>query len=134
MEIKKKTNPAGAIKMIVAAGAVAGSVSLWSTFSAKAIEISNQKMAAKNTDSKVAEVVQPVVVNTPFQPDPTSTATSVPVLRAVNIDFAGKPAPVQPVVSRVVINIGPRAAPSTSSSSSSGSSSAPAPVTNTKTS
>jgi hypothetical protein len=134
MEQKRNTNSTGALKVLVAASTVFGSISLWAMFSNKSIEIASQKLAAQNSTAKVVPVIQPVVVNTPFQPLPTATATSVPVLRVVNIDFGNKTAPVQPAVQTIVINTGGSSASSGSGSSGGSSASAPAPVTNTKTS
>jgi hypothetical protein len=134
MEQKRNTNSTGALKVLVAASTVFGSISLWAMFSNKSIEITNQKLAAQNSTAKVMPVSQQVVANTPFQPSPTATATSVPALRVVNIDFGNKTAPVQPAVQTIVINTGGSSASSGSGSSGGSSAAAPAPVTNTKTS
>jgi hypothetical protein len=133
MNPKKKSNSTDAVKIIVAAGALAGSLSLWSMFSNKSIEDANQKLAAGQASGGVAPASAQVVVNTPFQPVPTATPTEVPSLRVVNIDFAGMPTASAPVIQRVVINTGGSGS-SAGSSSSGSAASAPAPVTNTKTS
>ena len=134
MNSNKNTNSTDAIKIIAAAGAVAGSIGLWSMFSNRSIEIANQKLLEGQSSGGVASASQPLVVNTPFQPDPTATATTAPALREVNISFDGAPAPAQPEIQRIVINTGTTASGSASGGGSSNNASAPAPVTNTKTS
>jgi hypothetical protein len=113
----------------VAAGALAGSLSLWSMFSNKSIEDANQKLAAGQASGGVAPASAQVVVNTPFQPQPTATPTQAPLLRVVNINFSGMPTVPQPAISRIVVNSG-----GSGSAANSSSAAAPAPVTNTTTS
>lgn len=134
MNQNKKSSPAGAIKVIAAAGAVAGSIGLWGMFSNKSIAIANEKMIEGQLSGWVTSASQPLVVNTPFQPDPTPTATAAPTLREVNISFDGAPVPIQPQIQRIVIETGGSGSTSGSAGGSSSSASAPAPVTNTKTS
>jgi hypothetical protein len=133
MNQKKKSYPSEAVKVIVAAGALAGSVGLWSLFSTKSIESANLVLTSGQSAGGVVPAAHPQVVNTPFQPVPTATPTEVPSLRVVNIDFAGMPTASAPVIQRVVINTGGSGS-SAGSSSSGSAASAPAPVTNTKTS
>lgn len=127
MNSKKKSYSTDAVKIIVAAGALAGSLSLWSMFSNKSIEDANQKLAAGQASGGVVPVSAQAVVNTPFQPQPTATPTQAPLLRVVNINFSGMPTASKPAISRIVVNTGGSGSAATSSS-------APAPVTNTKTS
>jgi hypothetical protein len=129
MNPKKKSNSTDAIKIIVAAGALAGSLSLWSMFSNKSIEDANQKLAAGQASGGVAPASAQAVVNTPFQPQPTATPTQAPLLRVVNINFSGMLPTPQPAISRIVIDSG-----GSGSAANSSSAAAPAPVTNTKTS
>jgi hypothetical protein len=129
MNSKKKSYSTDAVKIIVAAGALAGSLSLWSMFSNKSIEDANQKLAAGQASGGVAPASAQVVVNTPFQPQPTATPTQAPLLRVVNINFSGMPTVPQPAISRIVVNSG-----GSGSAANSSSAAAPAPVTNTKTS
>jgi len=129
MNSKKKSYSTDAVKIIVAAGALAGSLSLWSMFSNKSIEDANQKLAAGQASGGVAPASAQVVVNTPFQPQPTATPTQAPLLRVVNINFSGMPTVPQPAISRIVVN-----SSGSGSSANSSSAAAPAPVTNTKTS
>jgi hypothetical protein len=130
MNQKKNSYPSDAVKIMVAAGALAGSLSLWSMFSTKSIETANQKIAANQASGSVAPAVAQQVVNTPFQPQPTATPTQAPLLRVVNINFSGMPTAAPPAIQRIVINTGGGGA----TSNTSGGSSSPAPVTNTKTS
>ncbi len=134
MNPKKNTNSTDAIKIIAAAGAVAGSIGLWSMFSNRSIEIANQNSLDAQSSGGIASASEQLVVNTPFQPDPTATATTAPALREVNINFDGAPAPAQPEIQRIVIDTGTAASGSSSGGGSSNNASAPAPVTNTKTS
>jgi hypothetical protein len=134
MNQNKKPSSAGAIKVIAAAGAVAGSIGLWGMFSNKSIEIANQKLVEGKSSGGVTSASQPLVVNTPFQPDPTATATAEPIFREVNINFDGAPTPAQPVIQRIVVDTGGSGTTSGSGGGSASSASAPAPVTNTKTS
>jgi phosphodiesterase/alkaline phosphatase D-like protein len=129
MNSKKKSYSTDAVKIIVAAGALAGSLSLWSMFSNKSIEDANQKLAAGQASGGVAPASAQVVVKTPFQPQPTSTPTQAPLLRVVNINFSGMPTVPQPAISRIVVNSG-----GSGSAANSSSAAAPAPVTNTTTS
>jgi len=129
MNSKKKSYSTDAVKIIVAAGALAGSLSLWSMFSTKSIEVVNQKLAAGQASGGVAPASAQPVMNTPFQPQPTATPTQAPLLRAVNINFSGMPTASQPAISHIVVNTG-----GSGSSANSSSAAAPAPVTNTKTS
>jgi hypothetical protein len=129
MNSKKKSYSTDAVKIIVAAGALAGSLSLWSMFSNKSIEDANQKLAAGQASGGVAPASAQVVVNTPFQPQPTATPTQAPLLRVVNINFSGMPTVPQPAISRIVVNSG-----GSGSAANSSSAAAPAPVTNTTTS
>jgi len=129
MNSKKKSYSTDAVKIIVAAGALAGSLSLWSMFSNKSIEDANQKLAAGQASGRVAPASAQVVVNTPFQPQPTATPTQAPLLRVVNINFSGMPTVPQPAISRIVVNSG-----GSGSAANSSSAAAPAPVTNTTTS
>jgi hypothetical protein len=133
METKRKNYSAGGLKVLITAGALTGSVALWSMFSSKSIEAMNQKQAAQDAANKVVPVNQPIVENTPFQPLPTTVAPTAQPLRVVNINIGNKPQPVQPAIQTIVVNTGASASSSGSSGGSS-SSSAPAPVTNTKTS
>jgi hypothetical protein len=129
MNSKKKSYSTDAVKIIVAAGALAGSLSLWSMFSNKSIEDANQKLAAGQASGGVAPASAQAVVNTPFQPQPTATPTQAPLLRVVNINFSGMPTVPQPAISRIVVNSG-----GSGSAANSSSAAAPAPVTNTTTS
>jgi hypothetical protein len=133
METKRKNSSAGGLKVLITAGALTGSVALWSMFSSKSIEAMNKKQAAQDAANKVVPVNQPIVENTPFQPLPTTVAPTAQSLRVVNINLGNNPQPVQPAIQTIVVNTGGSAASSGSSGGSS-SSSAPAPVTNTKTS
>ena len=133
MESKRKNNPSGGLKVLITAGALTGSVALWSMFSSRSIEAMNQKQAAQDAANKAVPVNQPIVENTPFQPQPTTIAPTAPSLRVVNINLGNNPQPVQPAIQTIVVNTGGSASPSGSSGGSS-SPSVPAPVTNTKTS
>ncbi len=133
METKRKKSSASGLKVFITAGALTGSVALWSMFSAKSIEAMNQKQAALDAESEVVPVNEPAVAATPYQPLPTSVVPTAPALRSVNINMGNNPQPVQPAIQTIVVNTGGSASSSGSAGGSS-SSSAPAPVTNTKTS
>jgi len=133
METKRKNYSTGGLKVLITAGALTGSVALWSMFSSISIEAMNEKQAAQDAANKAVPVNQPIVENTPFQPQPTTIAPTAPTLRAVNINLGNNPQPVQPAIQTIVVNTG-GSATSSGSAGGSSSSSAPAPVTNTKTS
>jgi hypothetical protein len=129
MERHRKANSTG-LKVLITAGALTGSVALWSMFSSKAVETLKQNQAAQDAANQTAAVDQPAPLSTPYQPLPTAT---VPALRSVTIDMGNNQLVSKPAIQTIIVDTGSSAA-STGSAGGSPSNSAPPPVTNTKTS